>query len=115
MSQQIKSISELKDQKKNFQSERKQKKIKVGNVKISWASSDKERNEVYKLRYKIFAEEMGANINGGKKKIDKDIFDDYCEHLIARDIKSEKIIGTYRVLTPLGAKNLGYLYFLDAS
>ncbi len=110
MSQQIKSISELKDQNKNFQSERKQKKIKVGNVKISWASSDKERNEVYKLRYKIFAEEMGANINGGKKKIDKDIFDDYCEHLIARDIKSEKIIGTYRVLTPLGAKNLGYLY-----
>ena len=79
-------------------------------VIISWAESEKERYELFKLRYEIFAKEMGANISCVKKKIDKDIFDDYCEHLIARDGKSGKIIGTYRVLTPFKAKSLGYLY-----
>ena len=47
-----------------------------------------------RLRIKIFSEEMGANLVSANKKIDVDIFDDYCEHLIVRNKTNDKSIIT---------------------
>ena len=79
-------------------------------IEVTWATSDKEIKEAQKLRFKVFSEEMGANLISANKKIDQDIFDNYCEHLIVRNKINEKVIGTYRVLTPQGAMDIGHYY-----
>ena len=60
-------------------------------IEVTWATSDKEIKEAQKLRFKVFSEEMGANLISANKKIDQDIFDNYCEHLIVRNKINEKV------------------------
>ena len=83
----------------------------------SWARHDEEVRDAQRLRYRVFAEEMGAslpahaNVPAG---LDVDRFDEYCEHLIVRTAETDKapseVVGTYRVLTPAGAHQAGCLY-----
>jgi putative hemolysin len=39
-----------------------------------------------------------------------DLFDDYCEHLLVRDLATQQVVGTYRVLTPAQARRVGSTY-----
>jgi putative hemolysin len=66
--------------------------------------------EAQRLRYKVFAEEMGARLAPHAEDLDVDIFDNYCEHLLVRDNETLKVIGTYRVLPPHRAKEMGCFY-----
>jgi putative hemolysin len=79
-------------------------------ISISWARHQDEVREAQRLRYKVFAEEMGATLKPSPEGLDVDIFDDFCEHLIIRDTESLKVIGTYRVLPPHQAKQMGCFY-----
>lgn len=79
-------------------------------IKVYWAHHLDEIKEAQRLRYKIFAEEMGAHLAPNEDGLDIDEFDDYCDHLLARDETTLSIIGTYRVLTPHKANQLGKLY-----
>ena len=78
--------------------------------KIEWANSLSEVKEAQRLRYKVFAEEMGANLAQNEQGLDVDEFDAYCDHLLIRDQDSLKVVGTYRVLPPHKAKEIGRLY-----
>ncbi len=51
-----------------------------------------------RLRYRVFAQEMGACVPGRDQGIDCDLFDAYCDHLIVRDTATSEIVGTYRLL-----------------
>jgi putative hemolysin len=53
---------------------------------------------------------MGARLPVTVPGHDVDLFDDYCEHLLVRDVGSGQVIGTYRVLTPAQAKRAGSTY-----
>ena len=77
---------------------------------IIWASTSGEIKEAQRLRYKVFAEEMGANLPMNAEGLDIDEFDAYCDHLLIRDQDSLKVVGTYRVLPPHKAKEIGRLY-----
>ena len=77
---------------------------------IEWASSISEVKEAQRLRYKVFAEEMGANLAQNSEGLDVDEFDAYCDHLLIRDQDSLKVVGTYRVLPPHKAQEIGRLY-----
>ena len=77
---------------------------------ITWASNANEIKEAQRLRYKIFAEEMGANLPSNPENLDIDEFDIYCDHLLIRDQESLKVVGTYRVLPPHKALEIGRLY-----
>ena len=77
---------------------------------IEWAKSPNEVKEAQRLRYKVFAEEMGANLSQNEEGLDVDEFDAYCDHLLIRDQDSLKVVGTYRVLPPHKAKEIGRLY-----
>jgi len=77
---------------------------------IEWAQSPSEVKEAQRLRYKVFAEEMGANLAPNEQGLDVDEFDAYCDHLLIRDQDSLKVVGTYRVLPPHKAKEIGRLY-----
>ena len=80
------------------------------NIVTTWARHLSEVREAQKLRYQVFAIEMGASLPNILSGYDVDIFDDYCEHLLVRDRKTWQVIGTYRVLTPAQAKLAGKLY-----
>lgn len=79
-------------------------------LRISWARHQDEIKEAQRLRYKVFAEEMGATLPTEKHGLDQDLFDSWCDHLIVRDEETLRVVGTYRVLTPHQAKKLGSLY-----
>jgi len=85
-------------------------KAKKPAFKIEWATSPSEIKEAQRLRYKVFAEEMGANLSQNAEGLDIDEFDAYCDHLLIRDQDSLKVVGTYRVLPPHKALEIGRLY-----
>ena len=76
---------------------------------VSLARSAAEIADAQRLRYKIFAEELGARINGADGH-DADEFDAYCDHLIVRDDDTLRVVGTYRILPPHRARDAGRLY-----
>ncbi len=86
-------------------------------VEVVWARHQEDVRAAQRLRYQIFAEEMGARLSvpvGSPARHDIDLFDAHCEHLLVR-LQSDtdepgEVIGTYRVLTPEAARRVGGLY-----
>lgn len=76
---------------------------------VAWARTEEELREAQRLRYRVFAEEMGAQLKGSKGQ-DVDEFDAYCDHLLVRDLGTLQVVGTYRVLPPYQAARIGKLY-----
>ncbi len=81
-----------------------------GRINILWASHQDQVRQAQKLRYQVFACEMGARLDTQIPAHDVDRFDDYCEHLLACDTATGEVIGTYRVLTPAQAVRAGGAY-----
>jgi len=79
-------------------------------IEVSWAKHQDEVRAAQKLRFDVFAGEMGARLNTSVAGHDVDLFDNYCEHLLVRDQATQQVIGTYRVLTPAQAKRVGSTY-----
>ena len=79
-------------------------------IVVSWARHQDEIREAQRLRFQVFAVEMGARLATRLPGHDVDLFDDFCEHLLVRDVSSNAVIGTYRVLTPVQAKRVGSTY-----
>lgn len=77
---------------------------------VGLAQCESEIREAQKLRYRIFAEELGARLPTRLPGIDIDLYDPYCEHLIVRDEANGRIVGTYRILSPQSAKRTGGYY-----
>ena len=84
--------------------------VPVGKISVSWARHQDEVRQAQRLRFQVFALEMGATLKQPLPGHDIDLFDDYCEHLLVRDAASQEVIGTYRVLTPTQAKRVGSTY-----
>jgi putative hemolysin len=81
-----------------------------GRIQIDWARHQDEVRQAQQLRYQVFACEMGARLDTALPNHDVDRFDDFCEHLLARDKASGQVVGTYRVLTPTQAVRAGGAY-----
>jgi putative hemolysin len=81
-----------------------------GGISVSWARHQDEVRAAQRLRYEVFAGEMGARLNTPLEGHDVDLFDDFCEHLLVRDEPTGQVIGTYRVLTPAQARRVGSTY-----
>jgi putative hemolysin len=79
-------------------------------LSMSLARTGGEVREAQRLRYRVFAEEMGAKIPVNAERIDEDRFDRYCEHLLVRDTGTNEVVGTYRILPPDQAKMAGGYY-----
>jgi putative hemolysin len=86
-------------------------------LQIAWARHQDEVRQAQRLRHRVFVDEMGARIDvppGTPPGLDVDRFDDACEHLLVRtapsDASAAEVVGTYRVLTPAGARRIGGLY-----
>jgi putative hemolysin len=79
-------------------------------IEVVWARHLDEVRQAQRLRFNIFAGEMGARLDTLKPGHDVDLFDDYCEHLLVRDRDTREVVGTYRVLTPVQARRIGSTY-----
>lgn len=80
------------------------------NIHVGLATCETEILEAQKLRYRVFAEEMGARLSTRTPGVDRDIYDPWCEHLIVRDEDAGRIVGTYRILSPAAARKVGGYY-----
>jgi putative hemolysin len=81
-----------------------------GGIEVVWAKHLDEVRQAQRLRFSIFAGEMGARLDTRVPGHDVDLFDDYCEHLLVRDQATQEVVGTYRALTPAQARRIGSTY-----
>ncbi len=77
---------------------------------VCFAQTDAEVRESQGLRYRIFADELGASIKGGEAGLDQDRFDPWCKHLLVRDTRNGRIIACTRILTDRNARCAGGFY-----
>jgi putative hemolysin len=77
---------------------------------VSWAKHADEIAQAQRLRFQVFAQEMGARLDTKIPGHDIDFFDNYCEHLLVRDRLTQEVVGTYRLLTPAQARRVGSTY-----
>lgn len=77
---------------------------------VGLALDDAEVAEAQRLRYQVFAKELGAHLPTSHLGLDIDTFDAYCDHLIVRDRETGKVAGTYRILSPSQAIKAGRYY-----
>lgn len=82
-------------------------------LQLGFATTRSELLEVQRLRYQVFARELGARLAGQIEGIDADAFDAYCDHLLVRDRRCGRIVGSYRILRPEQAAALGKYYAED--
>jgi putative hemolysin len=62
------------------------------------------------LRFRVFAEELGATVQGGQQGYDEDAFDPYCQHLLVREAASGRIVGSTRLMLDIQAAKAGSFY-----
>jgi putative hemolysin len=79
-------------------------------LSFSLARNLAEVAEAQRIRYKVFGEEMGANLPSASLGLDIDRFDVFCDHLLVRDHANDKVVGTYRILPPEQAHVAGGYY-----
>jgi putative hemolysin len=77
-------------------------------VKLAVEASELEA--AFRLRFEVFNRELKGGLPGSYATgLDKDMYDDYCDHLIVTDMESGTVVGTYRLLPGAVAENsIGY-------
>ena len=76
---------------------------------VTFAGSREEVQATQRLRYAIFAGEMGAKLHNYIPGLDHDRLDPHCLHLMVRDALGQ-VIGCTRILTAEAARRVGGFY-----
>ena len=82
----------------------------IRNLSCDLAKTQNELEEAQRIRFRVFGEEMGAKLPSAATGLDIDRFDMFCDHLLVRDQVNNKVVGTYRILSPEQAKMSGGYY-----
>lgn len=77
---------------------------------VGIAGNQEQVRAAQRLRWRVFAEELGARLPTRVPGIDQDIFDAHCEHLAVCDDDTGEVVGTYRILAPGAARRIGGYY-----
>ena len=84
--------------------------IAAGNLELVVAHTPEDLEASQRLRFAVFSEEMNAVFPESANGIDADEYDPWCEHLMVREQATGRVVGTYRLLTPVNAERLGGYY-----
>ena len=79
-------------------------------LKVELASTQEEVIASQRLRYQIFAEEMGAQLPTANEGLDRDHYDEYCQHLLIKDTMTGQLAGSTRILPDHLADRAGGFY-----
>jgi len=74
------------------------------------ARDEEDLRAAQRLRYRVFADEMHAQLHGASLGLDQDPFDAFCRHLIVRDRRNGEVVACMRVLLDTEAKLAGSFY-----
>ncbi|AEC18654.1 hypothetical protein PT7_0114 [Pusillimonas sp. T7-7] len=77
---------------------------------LGLARTNEELEAIQRLRYNVFTEEMNAVFPNAADGLDTDRYDPWCEHLMVKEVNSDMVVGTYRLLTPENARKAGGYY-----
>lgn len=77
---------------------------------VGLARDEDEIRAAQRLRYQVFAEEMGAQLHSDVPGLDVDPFDAFCRHLIVRDRRNGEVVACMRVLLDSDARLAGSFY-----
>jgi putative hemolysin len=77
---------------------------------VALAQNQDEIRESQRLRFQVFAQEMGATLKSAADGLDYDRFDEYCKHLIVRDLQTGEVVASTRVLLDADARKAGGYY-----
>ncbi|GAB2968085.1 GNAT family N-acetyltransferase [Saccharothrix stipae] len=84
--------------------------VATGRYSLVVANTPADVDDVQRLRYRVFAEELGARLHGSRPGRDVDEFDEFCDHLLIRECATGEAVSTYRMLPPDRATRAGRLY-----
>lgn len=84
--------------------------ISQGRFTVKLAVSRQDMEAAFRLRYDVFNTELREGLpESYSTGMDKDIYDEYCDHLIVIDDESGNVVGTYRMMPGTVAENsVGY-------
>ena len=77
---------------------------------VSIASSEEDINQCLTLRHRVFACELGAQLESRHAGLDYDYFDAYARHLMVKDTRTGRVIATSRLLSSKTARLSGSFY-----
>lgn len=80
-------------------------------LSVRLANSQAEVLAAQRLRYQIFSSEYGLPAH--PSELDADAYDPFCDHLLVIDMRSNAIVGTYRMLNAFNADLYGRRYGQD--
>ncbi len=71
----------------------------MADFEVKIATCAEEIAEAQRLRFQVFNLELNKGLKSSyERKLDVDEFDQACDHLIVRDLKSGDVVGTYRLM-----------------
>ncbi len=77
---------------------------------VGLAETESDVRSAQRLRWQVFAQEMGARLDSPEPGFDIDRYDAHCDHLLARLTATGEVVGTYRLLGPQAARRAGGYY-----
>ena len=82
----------------------------MADFEVKIATAPRDVVEAQRLRFQVFNLELNKGLQRSYETgLDVDEFDPFCNHLIVRDIKSDSIVGTYRLMRGTQARqHLGF-------
>ncbi len=83
---------------------------------LKLADSKEELRDAQNLRYRVFVEELGGDgpLVDHAAKLERDRFDEYCDHLLLIDQSQQsEIVGVYRLMRDDQARKAGQYYSED--
>ncbi|WP_103035899.1 GNAT family N-acetyltransferase [Castellaniella caeni] len=84
--------------------------VEAGGLTLSIARTADALDALQRLRFRVFTEDLGAHFPQARDGRDVDRFDPWCVHFMVRDTASQRVVGTYRMLTPEAALRAGSYY-----
>jgi putative hemolysin len=77
---------------------------------LSISTESHHREAAQRLRRRVFATEPGFTLPADGSDLDVDPFDEFCDHLLAHEISTGELVGCYRMMQPLAAREAGGYY-----
>ncbi|MBF0505417.1 MAG: GNAT family N-acetyltransferase [Nitrospirae bacterium] len=84
--------------------------MRSGHFIVKLVEYFEELENALRLRFEVFNRELNEGLDSSYLTgMDRDSYDDYCDHLVVIDTRCNKIVGTYRLLLgSVAENNIGY-------
>lgn len=79
-------------------------------LRVCWASGKEDIERAQRFRFKVFTEEYTPHFPQAHLGLDQDAFDHVCDHLLIIENTSNQIVGSYRLIPPKAAQQVGSMY-----